>query len=798
MPGNVWNPSAPTTMGLEWFPTLYGLWNLRDTSPWAQRIRSRSAQTINALKTMVTLAGDTLTDVLLAEIFTAGGESTPAGSVTTALYEPSADVTVGAGWQTQAGAVINLFQQIDEGSAAINDADYIKIGNVAAADYICRFGAAGFPGTARVLGVKVFLRIQASTSNGAQALVYLRHTPSATDYQLVPAAPIATPTATSYLIDCGEINPKTLLPWTPTDIQGFGAGGALWAFKVNSSGNGTTDFRITALELQVTYRTSEDRVAAASYLKPLGVVTASGPVTLNNFVALPGAGATWAKPASGDFTVLFRQPNAVLVYKTAQRSPISIPWLGPDNLAYPPVPGVRSSSLGATYNAATGVVTANFSGTWSGWLVPLLVMTSAPAVSDDSQPYYLTVDATRIKYVQSGQPITQLFTPTATASYGVLQLLLGPSQAVAALNVKIKRVSDNVQFGTTATVTVAQAQAGTALTSGGVPNFYLVQVLLPAAAALVNGTQYYIELTCADVTSGWQVILLGDATLAGDAATFGGATDVAKLNGVAQNSFDISATIAQIPTAPTNQAAAIVQTVPANAAVATGCGIPSIQQPRLTWTKTTLGATFTRYEIQRTEDLGVTWATVAYISLEATVSWTDQEAKRGLPVQYRLRVLRSDGAASNWTPATIGITPQAVGCEVIFSSNEQPTMMCAYNREPSQRYTFLAPQRDALVEIYGADFAVAFMESEDPGITVEEALVVNFKDTPPVDDVAIFAPLRNLCRAVASYVCVLDFVGNRFFAHVQFTEGTWTMPEYDYHATAVVSEITDTPSIAVA
>lgn len=799
MAGNVWNPSAPTLMGLEWFPTVYGARNLRDQGPWAQRVRSRAAETINQLKTICDFASDTRADVLLGEIFTAGTETSPTGSVSIAAYAPSADVTVGAGWAKESGVNTNLFQSIDEGSATPSDTDYIRISNVAAADYICRFGAAGFSATARVLGVKVLMRVMSSTSNGAIANVYIRHTPSSTDYAVVPGVFFATTVATWYTLDLGEINPKTGLPWTPTDIQGFGAAGALWAFKINSAGNGTTEFRVTCLEMQVTYRTVENRVAAASFLKPLGSLTASGAVTLNNFVALPAAGTTWAKPVSGDFTVLFRQPNAILYYGKQQRSPISIRYHGQESLALPPVPGLVSSSLGATYDSATGIVTGSFSGTFSGWIVPLLLMTSAPAVSADSQPFHLVSDATREKFVTSGQTIIQQFTPSASASYAIIDILVSPLVAVLPLVIKIKRDSDNLQFGGTKTLTVAEAQAtGTRQVAGSIPEFYRVTVVLPSSAALISGTKYYVEFTCADVSNGWGVLLLGDSTLAGDAASFDATTAVPKLAGVAQNSFDIPVTVAQLPAAPTNLAAAIQATTPANAS-ALACGIPSVRTPRVTWTKTSLAASFLRYEIQRTEDAGVTWTTVVYISSAETVqSWTDVETMRGKPVQYRIRVVRTDGVASDWTAASAGVTPPAVGCEMIFSTNEDPTLLVAYNREPLQKYSMLAASRDELIEIYGADYAVAFMEAEDPGITVGARLTVNFGDDPPVDDVAIFDPLRAITRAATSYVCVTDFAGNRFYAHVQFTEGQWIEPGHEYHADSVITEIAGAPSIAVA
>lgn len=807
MAGNNYNPNSPSTVGEEWLANLYGTWDVAAQGAWAQRIRSRAAETINRLGVwMVTpfspIAPNNGRDIVLMEIIPAGSEI-PSGTVSTFTYAPSADTTV-TNWVNQAASAVNIFNVIDEGVATPNIADYIVSTNPGSDLYRCRFASGGFSATARVLGLQFRLALVSPPfSGGANLTVQLYHIPSTTAY--LPSSPYVSIPADgqtkTITITLGDINPNTGLPWTPADIIAFSSG--TWALQVQQAANGLNSLRIVAAELQVIAQSVENRVAAATWVASAGLTYSANIFQYSNaFVALPGAGASWAKPLSGDFTVLLRRPvDASIIWGVSgtPHNPV-FPWLSAQVASVETasaVPGVASAI--PVLDAYGQVTSIDFTSATRGRTIPLIVSTSAPTTSQDSLPYYLTNDLTHMPGINNAQTVTQQFTAPASATFDFIRLELKPGLASQAVLIKVKRVSDNVQFGNTITVTAAAAAALAAQGNG-----FVIFATTGVGAVLVSGTRYYIELTSADSTTlglGWQTVLIGDASMGGGTgsslATFGGATDTALVAGVAKTELDMPFALAQLPATPAGLAVAVQNVVPASFKVAQGCGIPTVQAVRVSWTATALGATWTRYEVQRTENGGTTWKDIAWgTSAEANVIFTDYESPRGVNVQYRIRVVRSDGAISNYTAASAGVTCQPYGCEMIFVSNESQSLVVAYNREPELKYGFIAPQRDQFWEIYGADYAVAFMESEDPGIAVGALLTVNFATLPPVDDVTVFSPLRSMCRAPVSYVCVLDFSGSRFFAHVQFPTGTWTEPGYNYHADVMITEITGTPSVA--
>ena len=98
-----------------------------------------------------------------------------------------------------------------------------------------------------------------------------------------------------------------------------------------------------------------------------------------------------------------------------------------------------------------------------------------------------------------------------------------------------------------------------------------------------------------------------------------------------------------------------------------------IQYAEATWTPTSLAGDFARYEIQRSEDGGATWDTLAKITSEAVFLYRDYESTRGRAARYRIRVVRTDGAASGWSsPDEIVVVPRAARWQ--FLSNEAPEL----------------------------------------------------------------------------------------------------------------------------
>jgi hypothetical protein len=781
MPGNVWNPAAPSILGFEWLVDTYGTTGV----PYAQRIRSTGAETINRLDS---LAGPTVSDSsrLFAEIITAGNE-VPSGSVQVAKYEPNSDVLV-TNWTSSGLTTTNLYTFIDEGVDTYNVADWITAPGSLANSYKMSFGSAGFSSSARVLNVTFRMRAAVQSAGGGIVEVSFMQRASGTRWKPFgwQASCSAIYSASQlFEIDLGEVNPATGLPWTPVDIQGFDNGTSVNCMELEAASGNPANVIVIACELQVTYQTVENRVACAVRKKS---------DTVNRFpafCALPTAGATWAKPASGDFTVMYRQPHDTFGPVSPQQ--FTLQWLASATQDCV-VPGVVSAYPSVDmYGQITAV---DFTGATNSRTNAVLLWNSGPAISNDSLPYALATDTAHGPYIDAFTTIQQTFTG-GTGSYSFIKLILDPQAATAALLVKIKRVSDNAQFGSTITIQANDVALDTP-TAG---NWRVWTDTFLTPATLVAGTRYYVELSTADISpfgTGWHTVLSGDSGLAGGPATFQGTTDFAIVAGVSKTDFDMPFKLIIPPAAPTGLLAAITQTTNHINAPMQGCVPGTISAAVVGWTGTALGGGFGAYRLQRGVASEGIWADIAVINEESTHTFTDYELVRTVEQQYRLRVERSDGVTSAWSAPSSSVVAPVTGCEMLFVSNVDPLLNCAYDYEPGLEYTFVAPQRDEIVEIYGSNFAVAFMEPEDAGITIAARLVVNFGVVPNVRDVSIFDPIRVISRAPLPYVCVMDYVGNQFFAHVQLMKGEWDAPNaHSYHGDIQITQVSGIPSPAV-
>lgn len=215
----------------------------------------------------------------------------------------------------------------------------------------------------------------------------------------------------------------------------------------------------------------------------------------------------------------------------------------------------------------------------------------------------------------------------------------------------------------------------------------------------------------------------------------------------------------------------------------------------MSWTPTSLAASFDSYELQRSEDGSVTWATVATSDTEALADFDDYETPRGIAVLYRVRVIRTDAVTSDWSTTASG-SARANKCEIIFTSNISPDLTVAYNRSPELAYSFPSAAERQLVPIFGRDYQVAFVPTEDRGVTFGVPLTVNVRTVPPAGakGVDAFTPLRTLSQAPdIPYVRVLDYQGNSYYADLNVPDGPTRQPHNIYIANVVVTEVTGTP-----
>jgi hypothetical protein len=159
-----------------------------------------------------------------------------------------------------------------------------------------------------------------------------------------------------------------------------------------------------------------------------------------------------------------------------------------------------------------------------------------------------------------------------------------------------------------------------------------LDIVFPAAQALVNGTEYNLRLTSPGSAAGrgWTLAALdaGGAPSAALTRGYGGTTQ--RTNG--DDDLDLAAVVGQSPTAPTGFAA-------------TPAGVDPVE---LTWNATALGSAFARYVVQRQADDG-TWDDIASVTNESSPGYADKDARPGVVETYRVGVERTNGARSPWS-----------------------------------------------------------------------------------------------------------------------------------------------------
>lgn len=216
--------------------------------------------------------------------------------------------------------------------------------------------------------------------------------------------------------------------------------------------------------------------------------------------------------------------------------------------------------------------------------------------------------------------------------------------------------------------------------------------------------------------------------------------------------------------------------------------IPYIQA---TWTATSLGVLFGRYDIDRTEDFGITWDRVAEITSEPVNLYRDYEARRDFAIGYRIRVVRTDGAASAWSAAD-SETIASTGW--LLLSNEAPELALEVDaeRDTDQGHTWEFPTNEAEYLIAGRDGAVVLKGLEDPG----DRFVLNLvavDETAPTR--AAFDAVLALSRAALAYVCVVSPEGHRWLANLTVDQGNQADIRQTYRTPVIVRELTAIPSV---
>lgn len=429
---------------------------------------------------------------------------------------------------------------------------------------------------------------------------------------------------------------------------------------------------------------------------------------------------------------------------------------------------------------------------------PLYPPTSGPSVDSMAypkqgvQPVLDITVSQRISVPAGSAPIGQLVLPIARPDYE------GASPLVVRL---VNEASGLPQGGAFILTTEAwdALPAGYVLGGRAIKN---VRVTLLHDQVLTSGG-WWVEMSTADVhplteATPWGVLYLEAFTVnawPGPPNNFQpGSPELLPWEGGRQSSI----LLVSSPVAPTDFAVTQrpAQLVPATEACS-GLWDTSV----LTWTATTLPAgKFYRYEVERLdvpEADGGTWERIANIEDEAATTIRDYEARRGVTVRYRLRVMRLDGGTSAWVEAP-AITTDARCCGIGLVSND-PAVRSLFYTDVDELRTFANLDADSVVirPLYGGNYQQAFHARERRGVRFETQLLVahgsNTKGLPT------FNNLRELARSDQP-IGVFTERGDRLYAALVVAELTYSPNRQmqRYYATFQATEITDqAPTIEI-
>lgn len=773
------NPNATGTLGLEWAPTVESVTPLTTTTDCvAWRVVSTATETISTIYVPHTWAGPSSGyGKLLIDVYDAA--DTGAGSApTTTRYAPNAtaantNMFAPYPW---ASVTTTAHTYVDDG-ATYNDADYLAFANTSKARF--EFGSTAFTGAVQSVSFEIRAMGYSGGTPRANVDLYYNGSRVSTLATLAPPADSDDvgpnfPKWRTYTVGPFTVNPRTGVAWTAADIASFDASGTGHALQIELT-SGLVG--VSWLSMLVASGTDK-RVATGSCTTqtslPSGVQT-NLPVTL---------AANWSKASGTTYLLVARRAD------------------DPTNTAQALVPqpiylasAVCPHGQGVTYSTTIdsgGFVSSDGTADTSR-TVPFWLGTSGGAQSADSQPYHDLA----LRAVSTGATARQLFSGAAAVAYKKLRLVVGvdsSAQPTAALTVKVKKQSDNSQVGGTATLALADLANAEIATAAGTldgKTLYSISMDLASSATLATATGYYLEF---DTTSSnaWHVLYL-DST-AGHAltgnVTYGGSTDVAYWSAANQAARDFAATISTAPSAPSSI------TVTKTTTTLNGA---SVDYSAISWVNGgSLGAAFLRWDVQRSEDGGTTWATIATISTEATVSFNDYESKRNTAVKYRVRQVRSDLASSDWTTQSGTITPASYsGAWALFTSNAAPSLTVGYNPAGSGwDVGFLSADEVVFLALHDRDYQASFRPLEERGARWTWTLQVHTSPTDPAGGagVRVFDALRAIARASGA-VCLHTADGERYFGALQVTQGARDIATGAYLATVTFTQTSGGASV---
>lgn len=431
--------------------------------------------------------------------------------------------------------------------------------------------------------------------------------------------------------------------------------------------------------------------------------------------------------------------------------------------------------------------------------------TSAPAV------YLLNAGTVRVdgngylgvapQQVRFGANVEQEFSNASANPYALLSVLVlndtNAHLANTALVLQLFRRSDN-----------AAMTSAVSITTGDLPpvdnRWYKVTKRSASGnVTLTNGVQYYLRATsAAGGAHPWTIQTLSTLTSEAGGRSFGGVTDVMTATALGER-VDYDAILqAGILLAPIQNANATIVPLDTSRGLLGACTVPSVNSVFLTWTPSTLGANFMRYEIDRrnpsadASDPDTNWYRIAQLTQVSVAPYGgfffDVECRRNVPQEWRIRQVASDGSFSDWASFPI-LTVGAGEWDVVLASNTDPTVTVGTKDQPG--YEWRPVETPVVVPLYGVDKQVAFRETERRGEEQTRKLLVAFNEnvlaaTPTLTGRVLFDALDDLFELSGSpYTCLCDGRGRRWFTSPHADSYSEDEPLGRYVATVTFAEV---------
>jgi hypothetical protein len=782
--------AAPGSLGPLWVPSIIRNQVLTDPNQASGlSVLSTAAETID--EAVVGVASVESGGDVLVEIYADGDETLPPGGLSTATYRPNAGVINASNtWQNQAGSTAGIFASIDE--VVLDTSDYITYQG--SYQVMGRFqfnvASAGWAAGRRVHDLRLLFYASVQDTDGRVTVVHSDGT---------TVTPIETKTLSEnvelFSVSLGELNPATRRPWTQAAVQALDAAASIGWQPLSGK---TRGIRIFQAWVEIDYFTENRLAIGAGALTELGA-----PLWVPFALSHPGTGAAnWAKANGTRYTAMIR-PLAGPGVTTPR---FSLRTFEDTDPARAEALSLRAAVARLDYRGSVSSIEK------TGLELPSITFGRSGTADDsvDGQPYL------NINLV--GLWNTQTFGDADGSDYSLLRV--GFLDLVSQADVAWSDVPFSIIDPAGPTVLYTGVLLADALRDAPILNrsdlidgggsagvsadLKLVEVDLDPPVTLAASTTYAIDFDAPASTRPAAILMMsaydGVPVDRGAAATYGGATwDYATLDGA-----DAAVLISYRPDAPAGFAATAATRDPVN--IGSDCGPITAPFVALTWTPTSLGADFLRYEIERSADGGTTWELISAPTDELVDAAQDGEALYGQEASYRIRVVRAvDLIESEWTDIETA-TPTFDGCGLVLTSNEAPGLTVVVEELGGTDEAVRTIELPEMAEretlpMYDRNYQVVLAPDERRGDAFTfDALIYAGDPTAAglTPGRAMFDPIVALCEAPLSYIAVMDRNGRRWLASVAIDQLRQTEPGGDqgmYVARLTVVEVTDVPSV---